>query len=64
MRKQIGLAIEKALDWTTFNSYRRAAHAPQTPNAETPPQETQEPQPACQNGVCDVEWKPGRRSIA
>ncbi|PZM82666.1 MAG: hypothetical protein DKT66_11775 [Candidatus Melainabacteria bacterium] len=64
MRKQIWHAIENSLDWTTLDSYGRGIHAPQNPNNEHPPQESQEPQPVCNSGVCELTWKPGRSSVA
>ena len=56
--------IENSLDWTTLDSYGRGAHAPQNPSIEHPLQESQEPQPVCKNGVCELTWKPGHSSVA
>jgi len=64
MRKQIGLTIEKTLDWTTLESYGRGVHAPQSPNNEHSDKESQDPQPVCKSGVCELTWKPGRSSVA
>ncbi|MBX9947641.1 MAG: hypothetical protein K2Y39_00625 [Candidatus Obscuribacterales bacterium] len=64
MRKQNRLTVENNLDWTTFESYGRGVYAPQSPNIEHSEKESQEPQPVCKSGVCELSWKPGRSSVA
>lgn len=64
MRKHTRHTIEISLDLTTLYSYGRSLNAPQAPTYEAPPQEPQENQPVCNNGICELNWKPGRRSVA
>ncbi len=64
MKKQSRHTIELSLDLTTLNSYGRNLNPPQCPNLDSQPQEPQENQPVCNNGACELIWKPGRQSVA
>ncbi len=64
MKKQSRHTIELSLDLTNLNSHGRGLNAPQFPNSDGQTQETQDSQPVCDDGTCEVNWKPARRSVA
>lgn len=64
MKTQSRHSIELALDLTNLNSYGRGLNAPQVPNHEGQTQDTQDSQPACDNGICELNWKPSGCCVA
>ncbi len=64
MKKQSRHTIEHSLDLTNLNSYGRGPNAPQSPAYDGQTQESQDSQPVCNNGTCELNWKPARSSVA
>lgn len=64
MKKQTRHKIELSLDLTNLNSRGRGHKATQSSNLEGQTQESQDSQPVCDEGVCEVDWRPSRYSIA
>lgn len=58
MRKQNRHTTEISLDLTRRNSYGRGKHLPQPQNFDKQSQESQDTQPVCNNGICELTWKP------
>lgn len=64
MKKQNRHTIDLSVDLTKLNSYGRGLNAPQFPSCEGQTQESQDNQPVCNNGVCEINWTPTRRALA
>ncbi|MBA3855468.1 MAG: hypothetical protein C0507_01045 [Cyanobacteria bacterium PR.3.49] len=64
MRKRTRHSTDHSIDLATTNSCNRGLQTPQDSNFDVPPAESQESQPVCKKGTCEVDWKPGRRTHA
>jgi hypothetical protein len=64
MRKRTSHSTDHSIDFAKAKSYSRGLKTPRDTTFEVPPAESQESQPVCKKGTCEVDWKPGRRILA
>lgn len=64
MNKTNRHSIELSLDLTTLTSPFRGSASEKSSNFEIIGSETQDSAPVCNNGICELSWKPARRAVA